>query len=176
MNFKLSEATEILRSTPATISSMCSGLTNTWLSSDEGPGTWSARDVVAHLAELEQSDWPVRLRIVMNEGGGGTFAPVDRVRFRETLAKESVPALIATFAARREANLVELAAFGIAEQDLARTATHPAFGTVTLHQFLSAWTVHDLTHIAQIVRVMAKRYTDDAGPWKDYLSILRERS
>ena len=31
---------------------------------------------------------------------------------------------------------------------------------------------HDGTHIAQIVRVMAKQYKEAVGPWAKYLSIL----
>ncbi|WP_242066396.1 hypothetical protein [Brevibacillus laterosporus] len=42
-----------------------------------------------------------------------------------------------------------------------------------LNEMLSTWVVHDLTHIAQIVRVMAERYRADVGPWKEYLGILK---
>jgi hypothetical protein len=52
------------------------------------------------------------------------------------------------------------------------TGTHPQFGVVSLRELLSTWVVHDLTHVTQIVRVMAKRYNEDVGPWKEYLSIL----
>jgi hypothetical protein len=44
---------------------------------------------------------------------------------------------------------------------------------VTLGQHLSTWVVHDLTHINQIVRVMAKQYGDAVGPWRAYLSVLK---
>jgi hypothetical protein len=33
--------------------------------------------------------------------------------------------------------------------------------------------VHDLDHIVQISRVMAKQYRDAVGPWVEYLRVLR---
>jgi hypothetical protein len=50
--------------------------------------------------------------------------------------------------------------------------THPALGRVTLGQLLAAWVVHDLGHLAQIERVMARQYRDAVGPWREYLPIL----
>ena len=55
---------------------------------------------------------------------------------------------------------------------LQKRGSHPALGAVTLSQLLSAWVVHDLGHIRQIVRVMAKQYREEIGPWKAYLSIV----
>jgi len=49
---------------------------------------------------------------------------------------------------------------------------HPTFGEVTLSQLLSTWVVHDLKHISQISRVMAKQYKAEVGPWIEYLRIL----
>ena len=51
---------------------------------------------------------------------------------------------------------------------------HPAFGEVTLSQLLATWTVHDLDHISQISRVMAKQYKEAVGPWIAYLRILKK--
>jgi len=50
---------------------------------------------------------------------------------------------------------------------------HPALGLVTLRQLLATWTAHDLGHILQITRVMAKRYREEVGPWAEYLSVMR---
>ena len=174
--FQLHESTEILRRTPSVLATLLRDLPDAWLNANEGFNTWTARDVLAHVTELERSDWPVRLRIIMQEGPTGTFATVDRVRFRSTFVDTSIAELLDVFAKQREANLSELASFGITETDLDRRANHPTFGPVTLRQFLSAWTVHDLTHLNQIGRVMAKRYSEDVGPWRQYLSILRERT
>ena len=57
-------------------------------------------------------------------------------------------------------------------EDLTRRGRHPAFGPVTLSQLLAAWPVHDLTHLHQISRVMARQYREAAGPWSAYLGVL----
>jgi hypothetical protein len=49
---------------------------------------------------------------------------------------------------------------------------HPAFGDVTLRQLLSTWVAHDLGHVAQTARVMAKQYRDAVGPWRAYLPVM----
>jgi hypothetical protein len=46
---------------------------------------------------------------------------------------------------------------------------------VTLRNLLATWTVHDQAHVAQIARVLAKRYAQDVGPWTAYLSVLSRR-
>jgi hypothetical protein len=48
-------------------------------------------------------------------------------------------------------------------------------GRVTLRQLLSTWAVHDLGHLAQISRTMAKRYREQVGPWRAYLPVLDSR-
>ena len=49
---------------------------------------------------------------------------------------------------------------------------HPELGAVTLRQLLATWVAHDLGHIAQTSRVMAKQYRDAVGPWRAYLPVL----
>ena len=61
----------------------------------------------------------------------------------------------------------------IKDEDLSKTGIHPSFGEVTLTQLLATWVAHDLDHISQISRVMAKQYAGHVGPWIEYLKILR---
>ena len=58
---------------------------------------------------------------------------------------------------------------------LQKQGTHPVLGAVTLSQLLSAWVVHDLGHVRQIVRVMAKQYGEAVGPWTEFLTILDDK-
>jgi hypothetical protein len=60
----------------------------------------------------------------------------------------------------------------LTDAQLALPGRHPELGSVSLRELLATWAVHDLNHIAQIVRVMAKRYTEEVGAWRAYLSIL----
>jgi len=47
-------------------------------------------------------------------------------------------------------------------------------GKVTLKNLLATWVTHDLGHIAQISRVIAKQYKDEVGPWVEYISVLNK--
>lgn len=171
-DFRLGEARQILERTPATLRALLSGLAEPWLAANEGPDTWSPVEVVAHLADLEEIDWMTRTKIILERGEGTPFPPIDRVRFRNSLQDKTLADLLDAFASRRAANLRTLAELGLDASHLPRTGTHPTFGRVTLEQLLAAWAVHDLTHVAQIVRVLAKRYDVAVGPWKQFLGVL----
>ena len=74
----------------------------------------------------------------------------------------------------RQGSLQQLAALGLTPADLERRGTHPALGAVTLRQLLASWVTHDLDHVFQIARVLARQYTDEVGPWRQYLRIVRD--
>lgn len=76
------------------------------------------------------------------------------------------------FAALRQQSLRDLAALQLTEADLDRRGRHPAFGAVTLRELLSTWVAHDLDHVVQISRVLARQYSDEVGPWRAYLRIV----
>lgn len=172
MRLDIAEASEILRRTPEALRALLDGLPEPWLGSNEGPGTWCAAEVLAHLADLERQDWIPRLRIILDEGPAHPFDPVDPRAFKETLESRNVSELLAIFAERRASSLRALEAMRLAGADLERPGAHPELGAVDLGQLLATWAVHDLNHLAQIARVMAKRYDSAVGPWKEYLSIL----
>ena len=83
-----------------------------------------------------------------------------------------MPQLLDEFEKLRTENLVWLKSLNLSEAGFAREGIHPSLGPVTLRQLLSTWVVHDLTHIAQISRVMAKQYKQEIGPWVEYFRIL----
>jgi uncharacterized damage-inducible protein DinB len=172
MIFKLSETVAILRRTPRVLPELVRGLPEAWTQNAEGPETWSARDVVAHLTELEEQDWMPRLRIILEHGEARPFTPVDRVAFRVRFPRESADELLTLFAQRRAENLRVLDGLCLTADQLALAGTHPALGRVTLANLLAAWAVHDLNHTGQIVRVMAKSYREAVGPWAPYLPII----
>jgi hypothetical protein len=169
---ELAEARAVLDRTPGAVRAMLLGLPEAWLICTEGPDTWSPRDVVAHLAELEDQDWMGRVRCILEHGESKPFTPIDRFAFQERFRGQSMAALLDAFETRRRRNLGELDRLGLKPADLSRRGRHPDFGPVTLEQLLATWMVHDLTHLAQIERVMAKRYGGAVGPWREYLSIL----
>lgn len=175
MTPEVREAREVLERTPALLHGWLRGLSEPWLSATEGEGTYSPRDVVAHLADNEEVDWLPRLRLILEHGVARPFTPFDREGFRAKFAGLGIGGLLDTFAARRRGSLDALTALDLGPEDLDRTGMHPALGRVTARQLLAAWAVHDLTHVAQVARVMAKRYADATGPWRAYLGVLSDR-
>ena len=172
MNFDLAEARAQLSRTPATLRAWFTGLPDPWLRADEGLDTFTARDVLAHLIYGERADWLARTRIILEQGESRPFDPFDRRGFLDEAKDWSLEALLVEFERLRAANLEALDALRIQSPDLARKGAHPGLGPVTLEQLLAAWVVHDLGHIAQAARVMAKRYKAEVGPWVDYLPVL----
>ena len=109
---------------------------------------------------------------ILAQGAARRFAPYDRfAQFRESEGK-SLTALLDEFAQLRARNLDTLAGWRLTEAQLALEGEHPAFGAVSLRQLLSTWVAHDLAHLAQSARVMAKQYRDAVGPWRAYLPVM----
>ena len=172
MNFNLADAVAVLERTPATLRAMLAGLPDGWTSCNEGPDTFSAFDIVGHLIHGERTEWMSRARIILAQGANRTFEPYDRFAQKRDSTGKSLAQLLDEFSALRANNLATLKEWSLTDAQLSLEGEHPALGTVTLHQLLATWVAHDLGHIAQIARVMAKRYREDVGPWRDVLPIL----
>lgn len=169
--FALVEARALLERTPRVLDAWLRGLPDAWLHADEGPGTWSAHVVVGHLCHGERTDWIPRARRILEHGEGLAFEPFDR--FAQLAEPPRTTAqLLDELARLRAQSLAELDALGLREADLSRRGRHPAFGPVTLGELLATWVVHDQGHVAQVARVLAKRYAADVGPWTAYLPVL----
>lgn len=164
----------VLERTPATLTALLGGLPDTWVSATEGEGTWSPYDVIGHLIHGERTDWIPRARHILS-GDTQPFAPFDREAQLRERQRAPLGELLETFARLRLENLATLKGFSLTTEDLGRRGVHPALGDVTLGQLLSTWVVHDLDHIGQVARTMAKVYRSAVGPWTVYLSILRDR-
>jgi hypothetical protein len=169
---RLPEALAVLQRTPGCVRGLLLGVGDEWLDANEGPETFSPRDVLGHLILGEETDWVPRLGIILEHGEGRPFTPFDRFGFKERYGGQPVEALLSRFEELRAANLGVVRSLDLGDADLARLGTHPGLGPVNLGQLLSAWVVHDLGHVVQIARVMAKRYREDVGPWRAYLTVL----
>lgn len=172
--FNLGHAIEILEATPSVLRNLLSELSDEWILEKDKPDSWSPYDIVGHLIHGEKTDWIQRASIILELGEFRPFDPFDRfAQFKESAGK-SVGDLLAEFAALRQRNVTVLKKLSLTEEDLEKRGTHPAFGQVSLKQLLATWVVHDLGHIRQIARVMAKRYQHEVGPWQAYLPVLHE--
>lgn len=175
MRFDRQQSVEVLRRTPRGLVSLLENLDDGWIRATEGPGTFSPFDVVGHLIDGEETDWLVRARIILDRGPNPVFEPYDRFRHRTRNVGRSLSSLLEEFARLRAANLELLQSWNLSEADLDLPGQHPGLGPVTLRQLLAAWVVHDLGHIAQVTRVMAKQYREEIGPWVPYLPVVTDR-
>ncbi len=172
MEFTLPTGLPILERTPATLRALLTGLPPAWTDAAEGPGTWSPFIILGHLIHGERTDWIPRAEIILTQGPDRRFAPFDRfAQLRESQAK-SLPSLLEELAELRSGNVATLSGWGLTDAQLALEGEHPEFGPVTLRQLLATWVAHDLSHLAQVARVMAKQYRQAVGPWRAYLPIL----
>src|SRR5437588_1338089 len=174
MDFDLDLTIEVLRRSPATLRALLDGLSEPWIRGTAGPEPFSPFDVVGHLMDGEETDWIPRARIILAKGPGLRFEPYDRFRHRTRNPGRSAESLLAEFARLRAANLQRLESWKLTATELDLPGEHPSLGRVTLRQLLAAWVVHDLGHLAQVARVMAKQYKDEVGPWVPFLPVLTD--
>ncbi len=165
-------AIPVLERTPEALRALLAGAPDDLLFADEGPDTFCPYDVVSHLIHGEETDWIPRLRIILEHADAVAFEPFDRFAFRERGREQPIAALLDSFAALRAKNLDVLRGAALTPEQLRRPGTHPELGPVTLGALIAAWAVHDLGHLGQVVRVVAKRFSPDVGPWREYSPIL----
>jgi hypothetical protein len=172
MDFNLADGMAVLERTPHALRAMLDGLSPAWSDATEGPETWSPYVIVGHLIHAERTDWIPRAQIILAQGRQRRFTPYDRfAQFHESQGK-TLTELLDEFARLRAEGLTTLAGWRLTDAQLELTGEHPEFGAVTLRQLLATWVAHDLGHIAQTARVMAKQYREAIGPWRAYLPVM----
>ena len=172
MTFDLKKSIAILEKTPAVLKAMLENLPEDWTHFNEGEETWSAYDVVGHFIHGEKTDWIPRARIILSNRKDKTFESFDRFAQFEDSKCKTLHKLLEEFSKLRAENLRILKSLNLSDEDLILEGTHPELGKVNLKQLLATWTVHDLNHIHQISRVMAKQLKDEIGPWTAYISVV----
>jgi hypothetical protein len=172
MSFQLNDGIAVLERIPATFRALLAGLPDGWIAANEGPDTFSPFDNVGHLIHGERTDWIPRARIILAQGANRRFEPYDRfAQVRESRGK-TLMELLDEFARLRAGNVDTLRSWNLSERELALEGEHPELGPVTMRQLLATWMAHDLDHVMQISRVLARQYSDEVGPWRAYLRII----
>ncbi len=172
-DFSVQKSIAVLERTPFVIEMLLRDLPEAWTSNNEGENTWSPYDIVGHLIHGEKTDWIPRMKMILGDGEDKTFIPFDRfAQFTESGGK-TLSELMIEFKMRRKTSVEILRSMNITDEHLQRTGIHPTFGRVTLKELIATWVAHDLNHIGQMVRVMAKQYKTEVGPWIEFLGILK---
>ncbi|MEP6571381.1 MAG: DinB family protein [Gemmatimonadota bacterium] len=164
----------VLEKTPGTLHTLLQGLPDSLTRTNEGTDTFSPFDVVGHLIDGEETDWILRARIILDGGPNPVFEPYDRFRHYARNADRTLASLLDEFSRLRATNLSRLGSWRLTPELLDRRGIHPTLGDVTLRQLLAAWVVHDLGHVAQISRVIAKQFGEEVGPWMAFLPVLTD--
>lgn len=172
LRFDLAQSIEVLGRTPSVFRALLDGLPAWWTNANEGPDTFSAFDNLGHLVHGERTDWIPRARLILEHGASTPFEPFDRFAQVRASRGKTLGDLLDELARLRAENLAVLRGWRLGERELALEGEHPALGRVTLAQLLATWVAHDLGHLAQTSRVLAKQYRDDVGPWRAYLPVL----
>ncbi len=174
MKFSVELSIDVLRRMPGALEALLRGVAEPWARGTEGPETFSPFDGMGHLIDGEETDWIPRARIILAGGPNPRFVPYDRFRHKTRNADRTLESLLAEFATLRAANLELLQSWHLTDAQLELRGEHPALGQVTLRQLLAAWVAHDLGHLAQAARVMAKQYRTEVGPWIEFLPVLTD--
>jgi DinB superfamily len=135
----------VLEETPARLRTMAVALKN-HLNLEPAPGKWSAREIIAHLADTEMV-FAFRYRQALAEEHH-VIQPFDQDRWAKSYGAYSAEHGLTLFAALREWNLALLRSLGPAQ--LARPVTHPERGTMVLGTVVETAAGHDLNHLRQL--------------------------
>jgi DinB superfamily len=173
MEIELADIIDLLNRTPATLKELLHGLPKNWIETNEGENTWSPFDVVGHLIHGEHVNWIPRAKMILEFGEEKVFEPFDRFAQFEASQGKTIEQLLEEFASIRQENIRTLNDMNLTLEDLQKCGHHPEFGRVTLGELLATWAAHDLDHVVQISRTIAKGYREAVGPWRAYLSVLK---
>jgi len=119
------------------------------LSRSYGPGKWTGRQVLAHLADAEMATG-FRVRQVLSEDNH-RIQGWDEGRWAQRYADVDPESALASYQALRRWNLDLFRRLSPA--DLEREAVHPERGAETLGSILRILAGHDLNHLGQLERL-----------------------
>lgn len=140
---------ESLPETAARVEALARRLGDAGLSRSYGPGKWTGKQVLAHLADAEVGIG-FRVRQVLAEDHH-RIQPFDESAWARRYVDVDHQAALTSFLALRRWNLALFRSLGPA--DLAREAFHPERGPETLGTIVRLLAGHDLNHLAQLERL-----------------------
>jgi hypothetical protein len=119
------------------------------LSRSYGPGKWTGKQILAHLADAEMGIG-FRVRQILSEDNH-TIQPWDEGSWARRYTNVDVESALGSYMALRRWNLALFR--GLSADDLEREAFHPERGPETLGTIVRLLAGHDLNHLAQLERL-----------------------
>jgi hypothetical protein len=143
---------DVLQKTPARVRKLLERLGPAGLDRPFGPGKWNGRQVLGHLADVEQA-LGYRIRQVVTEADGRRVQGLDQDRWALPYSRLDAGAAVRAFEALRAWNLGYYGSFGPA--DLARVGLHAERGEESVEMMIRMLAGHDRNHLAQLERIAA---------------------
>ncbi len=168
-NFK--ESLHVLNRTPQILKELLRDGSEGWRDLNEGENTWSPARVLCDLLRGDRAYWIENFRVII-EQRPYAFAAFPKQGQFDDIDSFTINQLLDEFASIRKKNLEEVSEASLSFNDLLLVGHHANLGRVQLKELMSAWAVHDLGHINQIIRVIAKGFKSNIGPWQPYLDIV----
>lgn len=134
------------------ITAALEGITPEGLEAREGPGEWSPREIVHHLADSEMTS-AVRLRLLIAQEAPVIVGYDQEAFVRELFPQRPIEPSLAAFQAARAATSPILRR--LSEEQWRRTGTHSESGHYTVEDWLRTYAVHAHDHADQIRRARA---------------------
>lgn len=129
--------------------------------------SWSILEVISHLADEEEFDFPPRLRIIL-EGGEKAWAEIDPegwVTEREYNQGDLFETLNRYVNTRND----WLAWLNELEKPDWDTVYEAPFGPIKAGDMFAAWVAHDLLHLRQLVELQRQYLEEQVKPYRlDY--------
>jgi hypothetical protein len=119
------------------------------LSRSYGPGKWTGKQILAHLADAEMGIG-FRVRQILSEDNH-TIQPWDEGSWARRYTNVDVESALGSYMAVRRWNLALFR--GLSAEDLEREAVHPQRGPEKLGTVVRLLAGHDLNHLAQLERL-----------------------
>ena len=149
------------------IASLARGITEDQARWKPDQETWSILEVICHLADEEEFDFPVRLKIILDreEKEWPPIDPAGWVVERE-YDKENLFESLNRYMELRNDSLEWLDSLNHPKWN---TSFEAAFGSITAGDMFASWVTHDLLHIRQLVELHRFYLEEQADPYKlDY--------
>jgi hypothetical protein len=140
---------EALETNSRRVETVARRLGDAGLSRSYGPGKWTGKQILAHLADAEIGIG-FRIRQVLSEENH-RIQPWDEGSWARRYNDVDVESALASYLASRRWNLSLLR--GLSADDLEREAFHPERGPEKLGTVVRVLAGHDLNHLAQLERL-----------------------
>jgi uncharacterized damage-inducible protein DinB len=132
----------VMAETPRRMEAVVERLSSAEIEARPGPGKWSVREILAHLADCEIA-FGFRLRQVY--AGVQVMQPFDQDNWARGYGSYSAALALATFVAMRDWNLAFIC--GLSEADKQMEGMHPERGDMALWTIVETIAGHDLHHL-----------------------------